>query len=756
MPRRCRSADAWPLVLALAPPAFDRWAGLDPSGDRARTAGRRRARARGLGAARSPCRADVADLAVRPVGRWPGIAGITAQVSGTEQRGRIALRAAAPSFEWPRMFREPIVATRADGRRGLAARRQRLGAVLAGRAARASAGGGRGVGDVAPAGRGRSPVLDAEARVERLDVALVPRRAAGRSLQPRSLAWLEAAFRQGTASDGRVDLSRSGAQIPVPCRRGRVQGTCRCAGRDARHSSTASRRSRAPWAPWSSTMRRLPRAVTARATSAACGCAACDFAIDDYQGGRRSTSTATAIGRRRQRARRAAGQPARPAARRAVHAAVGPRSRRLLVAPEPADAGPAGARDYLVRTQAALGDRRLAGAARAGDAASPATSRSTTASFAPRRCAARSSTARSSSRVQPGPVGGEGSAHRCCSAAAAEPPGARAAGRSSACPIRSAWRGTADWRLDGRVERRGDGEQWSTRIEVATDLRGLAGRCAAAVREAAGRSASDARRARRAAAAAAPTCASIPARRARRCSSSSAGTGAGISSAARRASTRSRWRCPRNRACTSMATGPSSISAEWLALRPAQPGEQRLSDWLGPVDVHLDRARVLGFEFLDVTARLEPAADALARRGERADGGRYRGDPGRFHRRRARSAWTCAGWCCSRRRPCRARRRVADRSARPAGHRGPRRGFHLAGTAFRPAGRHGRPGAAGPAPCQPRDGSRRTSRSAAPAAGWPKARARARASRSSSRAPTSRPPRVRSAIAMSSMPSGPT
>jgi uncharacterized protein YhdP len=55
---------------------------------------------------------------------------------------------------------------------------------------------------------------------------------------------------------------------------------------------------------------------------------------------------------------------------------------------------------------------------------------------------------------------------------------------------------------------------------------------------------------------------------------------------------------------------PEFDLAEWLAMRSGKPGGPGLSEWLGPVDVHLDRARVLGFEFLDVTARLEPTVDA--------------------------------------------------------------------------------------------------------------------------------------------------
>jgi uncharacterized protein (TIGR02099 family) len=54
---------------------------------------------------------------------------------------------------------------------------------------------------------------------------------------------------------------------------------------------------------------------------------------------------------------------------------------------------------------------------------------------------------------------------------------------------------------------------------------------------------------------------------------------------------------------------PEFDLGEWLALRSASPGGPRLIDWLGPVDVHLDRASVTGFEFLDVTARMQPVAD---------------------------------------------------------------------------------------------------------------------------------------------------
>jgi len=61
---------------------------------------------------------------------------------------------------------------------------------------------------------------------------------------------------------------------------------------------------------------------------------------------------------------------------------------------------------------------------------------------------------------------------------------------------------------------------------------------------------------------------------------------------------------------------PQFDLAEWLALgedtgaaRPPGARDQKLMDWLGPVDVHLERATVFGFELIDVVARLRAAGD---------------------------------------------------------------------------------------------------------------------------------------------------
>jgi uncharacterized protein YhdP len=61
---------------------------------------------------------------------------------------------------------------------------------------------------------------------------------------------------------------------------------------------------------------------------------------------------------------------------------------------------------------------------------------------------------------------------------------------------------------------------------------------------------------------------------------------------------------------------------EWLALRSGSSAGPRLSDWLGPVDVHLDRALVAGFEFRDVIAHLRAVGDRwqVAVQGPMAEG----------------------------------------------------------------------------------------------------------------------------------------
>ena len=67
---------------------------------------------------------------------------------------------------------------------------------------------------------------------------------------------------------------------------------------------------------------------------------------------------------------------------------------------------------------------------------------------------------------------------------------------------------------------------------------------------------------------------------------------------------------------------PQFDLGEWLALGSRRRAGPKLSEWLGPVDVHLDRAWVAGFEFRDVMAQPALAGNAwqVALKGPMAEG----------------------------------------------------------------------------------------------------------------------------------------
>ena len=114
-------------------------------------------------------------------------------------------------------------------------------------------------------------------------------------------------------------------------------------------------------------------------------------------------------------------------------------------------------------------------------------------------------------------------------------------------------------------------------------------------------------------------------------------------------------------------------------------------DWLGPVDVHLDRATVFGFEFQDVVARLRSEGDAwrvavtgpqAAGRGNRAGRSHAAVAPIVLEMQRLQLVDTAAknGTAAT----AASGRDEIDPRTLPAITRG-RRGFHLAGPALRPA-----------------------------------------------------------------------
>jgi uncharacterized protein (TIGR02099 family) len=595
------AAAAWPLALALAPPAFDRWAGLDPSGV-VRTLDLAVRRDRAGSEPRFRIAADLAQLGTQPVGRWPGAGGLTVRVSGTEERGTIALRAESPSFEWPRLFREPIRVGRATGdvdwrRDGdawvLASQQVVLEHPLA--AAQGSF-------TLRIPGRGHSPYLDLDATVERLDATLVRGVLPVGRLQPRSIAWLEQAFQKGTASGGQV--SYHGPVRKFPFRGGEGEFTARA---DVRDVSLVFYDGFAPLTGGAGSVELRNAGLTARLASGSVGglrLRDAQVAIDDLKepvidlqaSGSGDLAKALAV---------LQGSPLGPQLGEQFMrlAGSGPAdySLRLYLPSRDIDA-----RDYRVRA-------RLNSVSVSWPVLRvPATGVTGEFEIHNQEFSAPSLTGTIlggpfKASVRPGPVGGEVTAAVLFSGSG------RAAGPGLPAfiglPDTIRMSGATEWQLDGRVERRGEGRQWPARVEVRSDLQGLG---------------IDAPR---------PFAKEPALRRPTRVTLDVPQQGrtdvlveSGGARAALLFAERSDQRWDLERGAARFDGVPVEMPArpglhiggdwpefdlgEWLALRSAVPGTRHLSDWLGPVDVHLDRARVLGFEFSDVSARLEADGDA--------------------------------------------------------------------------------------------------------------------------------------------------
>jgi len=594
------AGEVWPLALALAPRSFDRWAGLDPSGA-IRSLRVDLARERAGAEPRFEVSFDVDGLSTRPIGRWPGLRGLTARASGTHERGRIALRSVSPSFEWPRWFRAPLVADRAEG--DVDWRRDGGAWVLSSPQLSVSHPQAVAQGELTLRlpGRGRSPYLDLEVRVERLDATLVNSVLPIGRLKPRSIAWLEAAFQKGTATDG--VLSYHGPTRKFPFRGGEGEFKARATVNDATLTYFPG------FAPLTGGNGRVEfhnaglQATLDAGQVGGLRLGSAEVAIDDLKEPTLEID-ATATGDLAKALAVLQGSPLGPTlgAQFMALSGSGPADYAVRLFLPTQDTG---ARDYVVRT-------KLRSVSVAWPVLRAPVSR-VTGDLVIHNREISAPALRGvildgpfELNVQPGPVGGEVSATVLLSASG------RAAGAQLpgfiGLPDAIRMTGTTDWRLTGRIERRGDGEPWPTRIEVATDLRGLG-------IDAPNPFAKPAAEPR-------PTriVLDVPGRGRTDVRIDSGAARAALVFAERRDQ---RWALERGAARfdaqpvtlpaqPGLHVGgdwPEFDLAEWLALRSDKPGDRGLSDWLGPVDVHLDRARVLGFEFLDVTARLEPLAD---------------------------------------------------------------------------------------------------------------------------------------------------
>lgn len=594
-------AEVWPLVLAATPPTFDRWAGLDPGGV-LRELRAEVVRERAGSEPRFAVAGSVSGLEARPTSRWPGFTGLTASFSGTEARGRLALSAESPSFTWPRLFRAPITATRAqadvdwsrDGRAWLL--RSPGFSISHPQAAAEGELGFRFSADEP------SPVLDLDARVSRVEAALIPSVLPVGRLKPRTIVWLERAFGRGVATDGRVAYHGPVRRFPFRQGEGEFVATA-----DVADASLDFFPGFAPLTGGAGTLEFRNASLAARVTRGSAGglqLQSADLFIEDVKapvlelGARARGDLANALAFLQ-------GSP------------LGPQLGQQFMQLE--GQGPAefsfemklptqnvAERDYTVRT--------TVNSATVSLPALRTTATQVAGELEIHNYDVRSRSLRGTIldgpfevEVEPGPVGGDVTASVLVRGAG------RAAGRGLpeliGLPDSIRMSGRTDWKLDGRLERRAAGEHWPARFVVTSDLSGLE---------------IDAPRPfQKDAATPRPTAVTLEMpRKGRNDVRIESGAARGVLAFA--AGAGGRWDLERGAARFDgqplampdqpglhvSGDWPEFDLAEWLALRSSQPGERRLSDWLGPVDVHLDRARVLGFEFSDVTARLQPQADA--------------------------------------------------------------------------------------------------------------------------------------------------
>jgi uncharacterized protein (TIGR02099 family) len=591
--------DAWPLVLAFAPPAFDRWAGLAPSGEiRGLRADVRRERAGAI--PRFQFSADVASLGFNATRRLPGVSGLTAAVSGTDERGRIGLHANDLAFDWPRQFREPIARVRAEGE--IDWRRDGSAWVLSSRSvqlthpqaqARASF-------DFTFERPAVSPLLTLDATVEWLDVALVRQVLPVGRLKPRSLAWLDRAFVQGRAENGRIRYSGPVRKFPFRGGEGEFTATADVSGTTLDYFEGF-----APLAGATGTVQFRNAGLEAtvregevgglRLTRAAVSIADLKESVIDVDAGA-SGDIGKALALLQ-------GSPLGPRLGRQFMQLSGEGRAdyavRLHIPTQDIDS-----RDYTVRTTLHSVTVALP--------ALRAPAQRVTGEFELHNLEARSRSLRGTILdgpfelvVEPGPLSIRSRPPSCCGGVTrggATSPGVH---RPARIDQHGGHRGLGF----RHPQRRAAGEQWSTGFAVSSDLRGLQ---IEAPRPFAKEPAVER-----------PTRVALDIGRGGR-------NEVGIESGSARARLvfvdggSGRWDLERGAA--RFDGRPATLSerkglvvagdwpefdlGEWLALRSPGGGGRRLLDWLGPADVHLDRALVFGFEFRDVFARLQPLATA--------------------------------------------------------------------------------------------------------------------------------------------------
>jgi len=618
----------WPLVLAFAPTSFDRFAGLAPRG-RVETLRASVQRERAGIRPTFTVQANLVSVGVQPSGRFPGLSGASLKLDGNDQRGKLQLRADQPVFEWPRLFREPLSLVRvaADGgwrREGAVWTASVKGAQVLHRQGRAQV-------DVEISFEkpGVSPILALTAEVPEVDISLVPQFVPVGRLRERTIAWLDRAFVRGTATNGR--LSYRGPVRKFPFRGGEGDFT---AAADATNVTLDYYPGFAPLANASGTVKFHNASIGAEIASGELGglkLSQTRFLMADYRapileidgkaGGDLQKALAYVqasplgpiIGEQFM------GLTGSGPAQYQVQLSLPVISAEVLAA-MPVPPPP---RDYSVRV--------LLDGATVALPALRAPAQRVKGTFELHNYDVKIAGLRGT--ILDGPFelsANPGRTSREVEAAVELTASGRAGGAKLPAfiglPSTIAMSGATDWVLDGHIEKRRDGGAWPLQFDVVSNLGGLV---IQAPRPFA-KTASETRPTR--------VRLEIPGSRVNDVTLESGSARAKLRFAVRDGA----WRLDRGAArfdaqSVTLPAQPGLLVSgewpqfdlgEWLALSNTSAGGstsiggQRLMDWLGPVDVHLDRATVFGFEFRDVIAKLRSEGDLwqIAVTGPQAEG----------------------------------------------------------------------------------------------------------------------------------------
>ncbi|NJD31980.1 MAG: hypothetical protein FIB04_08850 [Gammaproteobacteria bacterium] len=596
-----RIADAWPLVLAVAPAGFDRFAALNPAGE-VRSLRADVSRDRAGAWPRFSVSAAVEGLSVSASGRAPGIVGVSGVLSGTDERGRFALRSKSLYFDWPRLFREPIAGI--DVSADLDWRRSGDAYVIGTPDLAVNHPGARARGsfEFVYERPGLSPILNMDLRVDDADVALTRRVLPYGHLESGSISWLEPAFLAGRVHDGRVIYRGPVRKFPFHHGEGEFVATA---------------------------------AVTGVKLNYFTGYAPLENGVGDVEfrnAGMRATLTGGEVGGLR--VARAEGTiPDFGQVVLDVDASASGDLANALAVVQGSPLGPMlgaqfmqlagqGRGDYAFRLHLPMHDPAqedyYVGADLHGVNVSlpalRAPAQSVSGRFELHKLEMRAKSLRGTMLdgpfeldVEPGPI------TRDVNASVLLHGRGRVAGPRLPAfiglPEGIRMTGGADWKLEARIERGAPTGEWASRYEVSSDLVGLGIAAPAPF----AKEPSDAR----------PTRVALDfppgAREEVAVDSGSARARlVFVERDGRYALDRGIARFDGRPALLPDRPGlrvagdwPDFDLGEWLELRSGASAGARLSDWLGPTEVHLDRARVLGFEFAQLDAMLQPQADAV-------------------------------------------------------------------------------------------------------------------------------------------------